>query len=522
MLTTRDRDKEKAMVSKGSVAESMNFTVKDILEATGGRLERGSEDAAIKGVSIDSRTIRPGEVFFAISGENFDGHSFVAAAVRNGAKCVVVEVVMGDIPGYGEGEQAKPGKGADNVIVVRDALRAMGELAARVRAGFNRPLIAVTGSSGKTTTKEMIASILSRCGSVLKTDGNKNNLVGVPLTLFGLDDKKGSAVVELGISEPGEMRRLAWMTSPDVALITNIGRSHMEGLGSLDNVAKEKLELYDAVARRDKGGVVVVNLDDDRIAAYAEGVPEERIVTFGSKARKGRGVDVFVREVALDGDNLKVDYVIRGEEVEVVFTSPCLTNAINGAAAIAATLPLGVETKDAAGGLSSFTQPAGRMKVLEAGGVKILDDSYNANPDSEAEAILSLVAMAAATERRSVAILGDMLELGSASERLHRELGALVAGLKIDLLITVGDVSEALSIGAKNAGMCDDKVMHFAGNGRLVKALEEMVMEGDIVLVKGSRSSHMEEVVEGILKTFLPQTAQRQSKDGFAPGKGDT
>ncbi len=503
MFTTRDRDREKIMVSRSIVAESMNFTVKDILEATGGRLERGSKDAAIKGVSIDSRTIRPGEVFFAISGENFDGHSFVAAAVRNGAKCVVVEVVTGDTSGRG--------KGADNVIVVRDALRAMGELAATVRSNFNRPLIAVTGSSGKTTTKEMIASILSRCGSVLKTDGNKNNLVGVPLTLFGLDDKKGSAVVELGISEPGEMRRLAWMTNPDVALITNIGRSHMEGLGSLDNVAKEKLELYDAVVRRDKGGVVVVNLDDERLAAYAEGVDEERMVTFASKA-VGRGVDVFVRDSALEGDNLKVAYVVRGQEIEVVFTSPCLTNAINGAAAIAATLPLGVETKDAANGLSSFTQPAGRMEALEAGGVKILDDSYNANPDSEAEAVLSLVAMAAAAGRRSVAILGDMLELGGASERLHREVGALVAGLKIDLLVTVGEASEALSIGAKNAGMRDDKVMHFAGNGLLVKDLKEVVMKDDIVLVKGSRASRMEEVVEGILKTFLPQTARRRSE----------
>ncbi|VAW36046.1 UDP-N-acetylmuramoyl-tripeptide--D-alanyl-D-alanine ligase [hydrothermal vent metagenome] len=507
------------MVSRSSAAQSMKFTVRDILEATGGRLERGSEDTAIKGVSIDSRTIRPGEVFFAISGKNFDGHSFVAAAVRGGAKCVVVEVVMGDLSGYGQGVQAKPGKGADNVVVVRDALRAMGGLAAKVRAGFKRPLIAVTGSSGKTTTREMIASILSRCGSVLQTEGNKNNLVGVPLTLFGLDDKKGSAVVELGISEPGEMRRLAWMTNPDVALITNIGRSHMEGLGSLENAAKEKLELYDAVAVCDRGGVVVVNLDDERIAAYAEGVPQERVVTFGSKAA-GPGVDVLVREAVLDGDNLKVDYLVRGQEVEVVFRSPCLTNAINGAAAIAATLPLGVEAEDAACGLSSFTQPAGRMEVLEAGGVKILDDSYNANPDSEARAVMSLVAMAAAAGRRSVAILGDMLELGSATERLHRELGALVAGLKVDLLVTVGPESEALSIGAKNAGMCDEKVMHFAGNGLLVKALKGVVAQGDIVLVKGSRSSRMEEVVEGILKGFLPQKSWR--RPGGAAGKGDT
>lgn len=509
MQTTGYRDNEERKILTNSIVENMKFTVKDILEATGGRLERGSVDASIKGISIDSRTIEHGDVFFAISGENFDGHSFVPAAVRNGAKCVVVEVVMGDAPGLGDGLQGSLQKTADNVIVVRDALRAMGDLAARIRTDFNRPLIAVSGSSGKTTTKEMIASILVRCGTVHKTEGNKNNLIGVPLTLFGLDNKKGSAVVELGISVPGEMRRLAWMAAPDVAVLTNIGRSHIEGLGYLDNIAKEKLELFSAVVKSEKGGVIVVNTDDERIAAYcqkqmdiADGLTVDRIVTFGTKAVKGLGIDVFVREVSLDEDKLKVGYVVRGEEIEVVFSSPCLTNAINGAAAIAATLPLGVETADLVEGLAAFTQPAGRMDVLEAGLVKILDDSYNANPDSAAEAVMSLVVMAAAAEHRSVVIFGDMLELGMASERLHRELGSVVPGLKVDRLVTVGEASEALSIGAKNAGMREDHVTHFASKAELIDALGEVIRPGDIVLVKGSRSSHMEEVVEGLLKTF--------------------
>ena len=503
MLTTGDRGKEKALVSCSGVAENMEFTVKDILEATGGRLERGREDAALIGVSIDSRTIRAGDVFFAISGDTFDGHSFVPAAVRNGAKCVVVEVVIGDGVAGDDGAERELLKSADNVIVVRDTLRALGELAAMVRAGFNRPLIAISGSSGKTTTKEMIASILARCGTVHKTEGNKNNLIGVPLTLFGLSDKKGSAVVELGISEPGEMRRLSWMASPDVALLTNIGRSHMEGLGSIENVAKEKLELFDAVIKRkNKAGLLAVNLDDDNIVAYAEKLPKDRIVTYGAKSLDGKGVDVLIRDVAMDTNNLIVDYVVRGEEIKVTFNSPCLTNATNGAAAIAATLPLGVEIEDVVAGLSSFIQPAGRMEALDAGTIKVLDDSYNANPDSAAEAIFSLVAIAAAAEHRSVAILGDMLELGEASERLHREVGAILPGLKVNMLITVGKASEALSIGAKNAGMRDDHVMHFAENSELIVALKDVINEGDIVLVKGSRSSRMEEVVEGLLKTF--------------------
>jgi len=353
----------------------------------------------------------------------------------------------------------------------------------------------------------MIAAILSRCGTVLKTEGNKNNLVGVPLTLFGLDPEKGSAVVELGVSEPGEMRRLAWMASPDVAVLTNIGRSHIEGLGSMDSVAKEKLELFDAVVGRgDKAGIIVVNMDDERLLAYAGGIDKERIVSFGSKARAGAGIDVLIRDSALDGDSLKVNYVVGGEEIEVVFDAPCLTNASNGAAAIAATLPLGVETKDIVEGLASFTQPAGRMEVLEAGAVKLIDDSYNSNPDSAAEALKSLKMVAEAEGARSVVVFGDMLELGTASERLHRELGGVVARLGLDLLVTVGEASEALSLGAKNAGMDDEMVVHFSSKGAAIEALGEMITEGDIVLVKGSRSSRMEEVVEEILKTFKSET----------------
>lgn len=479
--------------------EKMELTVKDIVEATGGRLARGVEGADVTGVSIDSRSILPGDAFVAISGENFDGHSFVPAALKNGAGCVVIEVAA---------EQSLANSGMEastNVIVVEDTIRALGDLAARIRADYKRPVIAVGGSSGKTTTKEMIASILARCGSVLKTEGNKNNLIGVPLTLFGLDHKKGSAVVELGISEAGEMDRLVDISMPDIGVLTNIGRAHIEGLGSMDKVAKEKFKLFDGVMGRGKAGMIAVNMDDERIAAYAEGLDAERLVTFGSagcKTPSGVDLDVIVKGSTLDGDTMKVEYLVRGEAVEVSFPSPIRTNAINGAAAIAATLPLGVELENIVKGLSSFTQPAGRMEVLRAGKVTLLDDSYNANPDSVGEALLSLSAMAGGVARRSVAVLGDMLELGQASERLHRELGVVVAGLDIDLLVTVGEASEVVSLGAKGAGMEEEKVMHFADNKALAAVLEDVIMEGDIVLVKGSRSSRMEEAVEAILKAF--------------------
>lgn len=474
--------------------KKMNLTVKDIVEATGAKLERGREETAVTGVSIDSRTLCAGDVFFAISGENFDGHDFIAAAMSSGAVCVVVSE---------QGAAGKDLKSVKNMVVVTDTLTALGDLAAQVRAGFKRPLIAVSGSSGKTTTKEMIASILQQSGRVLKTEGNKNNLVGLPLTLFGLGEKDGSAVVELGINEVEEMQRLAEIAAPDVAVLTNIGRAHIEGLGSMDSVAKEKLELFDAVVgRRDKTGMIVVNMDDERIAAAVEAVPKERMVTFGSKATRGSIPDVLISGIELEGASLKVGFVVRGEEIRVSFHSPLRTNAINAAAAIAATLPLGAEVKDIIKGLESFDQPAGRMEVLRAGKVVLLDDSYNANPDSVGEALKSLVVMAGLEGARSVAILGDMLELGALTERFHREVGAVARELDVGLLITVGKASEATALGAKNAGMADDGVLHFADNKDAIKALAEIIMEGDIVLVKGSRSSRMEEVVEGILKTF--------------------
>jgi UDP-N-acetylmuramoyl-tripeptide--D-alanyl-D-alanine ligase len=474
----------------------MKLTVKDIAAAIGGRIVRGSDATTVKGVSINSRTLCAGDAFFAISGDNFNGSDFAEAATKSGASCVVVSE---------QDAQNKNLESVKNLVVVDDTLTALGDFAARVRTSFKKPLIAVSGSSGKTTTKEMMASILSCSGSVCKTEGNKNNLVGLPLTLFGLVDKDGSAVVELGISEKGEMRRLAEIAAPDVAVLTNIGRAHMEGLGSMDNVAKEKFELFDGViGNPDKAAVIAVNMDDERIAAYAESLPKERVVTFGSRVREGRSLDVLIRELALEKDGLKVNYIVRGEEIEIKFASPLRTNAINAAAAIAATLPLGVAMKDIVKGLRTFTQLAGRMEVLRAGKVVLLDDSYNANPDSVGEAIKSLVEVATLSDVRSVAILGDMLELGAQTERFHREVGAVAKALNVGLLIAVGKASEATILGAKNAGMDDEDVLHFASNNEAIKALKAVIMEGDLILVKGSRSSRMEEVVEGILEIFQP------------------
>jgi UDP-N-acetylmuramoyl-tripeptide--D-alanyl-D-alanine ligase len=365
----------------------MKFEIRDILKATGGRLLQGPGGGSIKGISADTRTIRQGEIFFALKGPRFDGHSFLGDVVSKGASGAVVEEEIKGLPS------------SLNVILVEDTIKALGDLAFYVRAAHSIPLVAVSGSSGKTTTKEMIASVLGIKRTVLKTEGNRNNTIGLPLTLFGLNNVHDAAVVELGISELGEMKRLAQICRPDVAVITNIGRGHLETLGTVEGVAKAKGELFTSLS---PGAVRVVNLDDP-----------------------------MVMKVSKDG--------VRGEHLSVRFRSPLVCNVYNGAAAIAATLPLSPKTEEIVDGLNSFSTLRGRMELVMVGGLTVLDDTYNANPESMAAALETLGKLAAQkTAGRPVAVLGDMLELGEGSTDAHREVGRTAGRLGLDVLIVVG------------------------------------------------------------------------------------
>ncbi len=452
----------------------------DIAKATGGRLASGPIEGVASGVSTDSRTIGAGMVFFALRGPNFDGRAFIRDAALKGAAGAVTDGAT-DVTGLTDGFA---------LIAVKDALVALGDLAAYRRRFFSGPVVAVSGSSGKTTTKEMIAAILGRTRRVLKTEGNRNNLIGLPLTLMRLDHTHEAAVVELGISEEWEMPRLARICSPDAAVITNIGRGHLETFGSLEAVARAKTGLFDSLGPE---GFRIVNLDDPWLRKSARVAGQSsRTVTFG----RAKEADVRVRRCSTAGDMSSIEAVfdVRGEIIEARIGAPGVFNAMNGAAAIAAALPLGVGKDDMAGGLASFAPLSGRMEVLRAGGVFILNDTYNANPESMAAALSTLSSFAG----RKVAVLGDMLELGGVSGAAHEEAGRLAAKSGVDVLVAVGRWSKTLSEAALEAGLKPGAVFSFPDREEARGAVSGIVRQGDTVLVKGSRAVGLEAVVDAI------------------------
>lgn len=450
----------------------MELTVNEIAVATGGALRGGVAAPMVSGISTDSRRIRKGEAFFALKGPNFDGHDFVGDVLGRGASCVVVE----------RGFTPPPDACA---VAVGDTLKALGDLASYWRGGYDIPVIAVSGSAGKTTTKDMIASVLSVSRPVLKTAGNLNNLIGLPLTLFGLDRGHRAAVVELGISEPFEMERLVEICAPGVGVITNIGSAHLKSLGSIEGVARAKSALFTDIG---VDGTRVVNLDDPWVARLAEGL--RNVVTYSLKQR----ADVMVRGWSVDSGLGYVDarYCVRGVDMEARVNGASVANVMNAGAAIAATLHLNVSREEIREGLRAFTPASGRMSTVRIGALTVLDDTYNANPTSVAAALETL----AKAGGRKVAILGDMLELGEASGPEHRKIGGLAGYLGVDTVVAIGQCSKAICDGAVEAGL--KSVQAFRDKREAIEAIEGLLREGDTVLVKGSRGMRLEEVVDAI------------------------
>ncbi|HHL40262.1 MAG TPA: UDP-N-acetylmuramoyl-tripeptide--D-alanyl-D-alanine ligase [Deltaproteobacteria bacterium] len=442
----------------------------------------GRRQTAVRGFSTDTRRISPGELFFALRGGNFDGHDFAAEAVKRGAIGVVASRHL-DLP---------PGTA---LLVVDDTLRALGDTARYVRSLHGLPVITVTGSAGKTTTKDMTAVILSAGRRVHRTEGNRNNLIGLPLTLLDLSPRHEACVVELGISLPGEMERLAEIAAPDVAVITNIGRGHVGGLGSVEGVARAKTSLFASLGT---GGVRVVNIDDPWIARMEKdllgrGALRGERITFRPSPGPGKA-DVTVRDVEVDGFSLSVVYDVRGTAARVRFPSPWVCNAANGAAAAAAALALGATAGEIETGLDGFVPEGARMRIVRSGGLTILDDTYNANPESVVEALRAL----SASKGRKVAVMGEMLDLGDEAETAHREVGAAAADLGIDVVVAVGDYAAQVMEGAASAGR--KTALHpFASKREAARSLKAILKEGDTVLVKGSRAAAMEEIIKTLV-----------------------
>jgi UDP-N-acetylmuramoyl-tripeptide--D-alanyl-D-alanine ligase len=454
----------------------MNDQDKKTLE----RLQKRLQQMEIKGISIDSRTVKEGELFIAIRGERYDGHDFVPDVIRKGAWGAIVdrsalEAKYGDISGL------------KNVIPVDDTLFSLQEMALMHRKKFLLPVIAVTGTNGKTTTKEMLASILLQRGPVLKNEGNLNNHIGVPLTLLKLEARHKAAIIEMGMSGLGEIETLARLAMPSVGVITNIGPAHLQFLGSMDAVAQAKGELLQ-IMRSD--GTAVLNADDHYFNKLRDKYPG-RVLSFGID----RQADVQAKSIGQDRD--LTDFTLRADERSVLVRLRTVGrhNVYNALAAAAAALAAGLPLETVKFGLEEFRPVAMRSELRNMNGRTVLADYYNANPASVKAALETLASLKGG--KRTVAVLGDMLELGDTAVEAHRETGRTASNLGIDLLICVGPLARHIVEGAIAAGMARNRVFEAETTSQGAALLHEHSRPCDIVLVKGSRGMKMEKVLEG-------------------------
>ncbi len=455
------------------------FRVEDALRWTGGTLVAGDATTTLSGISIDSRTVEQGELFFAIVGPSHDGHAFLESALDRGAAALIVER-----------DRALPDALSVPAIAVEDTTRALGCLAAGHRAKFDGPVIAITGSNGKTTTKEMCAAILSVSAPCHRTPGNLNNQYGLPLTLLGRSEADRSLVVEIGMNHRGEIAQLVEIAKPTVGVITNVGTAHIEFLGSREEIAREKGDL---VERLPADGTAVLNADDPLVLAQRDRT-HARVISFGTS------IDADVRGGDIEwidgrGYRFELETPAGRGTIEVQGMGP--TTVINALAAAAAALAAGASVTDITKGLANYQGIKGRLERRElAGGITLIDDTYNANPQSM-EAGLRLLAELKGTHR-GVAILGDMGELGITAEAAHRELGQLAATLGIDLLIALGDRAQTVVTAAIESGMDPAHAVVASDHGDASERACDFLREHDVALVKGSRSMRMERVVEAI------------------------
>jgi UDP-N-acetylmuramoyl-tripeptide--D-alanyl-D-alanine ligase len=432
------------------------------------------------GVSTDSRTVKTGDIFIAIRGAKFDGHNFVSRAAEIKAACVIVERRW---------SEANPEMMVSMQIprlVVENSVHALGHLAGIVRCRHNIPFIAIGGSNGKTTTKEMISSVLAKKYRVLSTQGNLNNHIGVPQTLFRLGKKYQAAVIEIGTNHPGEIRYLCSVLRPTHGLITNIGAEHLEFFGSIDGVAKAEGELFEWLEM--SGGTMFVNTDDRFIERMAR--KSRRAIRYGFSARR-----VSVKgKIGPADSNARMFIRIKPEGKKAFGVKPGAPgkhNAYNALAAAAVGVAMKVPGPKICDALSSFSCANKRMQIHIAGNVTILNDTYNSNPDSVLAALATVKEMKSAGRR--IAVLADMLELGSRTEELHRQVGTELKKNNIDVLLTYGPSSKYVF---ESAEVLEKR--HCEGKEELVERLLGLVSPGDIVLVKGSRGMKMEEVAEAL------------------------
>ncbi len=423
----------------------------------------------VTGVSIDSRTTKKGDIFFALKGEKFDGHNFVNDAISKGAAAIVVServTLIRKLPS----------------ILVKDTTTALQDFAKYYRSMFNVKVVGITGSNGKTTTKDILTSVLSQKNSVLSTTGNFNNHIGLPLTLFQLEKKHRYCVLEMGANHKGEIVRLCEISSPSVGIVTNIGTAHIGNFGSLKNILKEKAELFNSLGCN---GIAVINNDDEFITSFAEKI-KCRKITFGIK----NSADVMACDILLKAENTTFSLQYKKRKEKIVLPVAGLFNVYNAIAAASAAVTLGYSVNEIAAGIRNFVSPTKRMERINLkNGIVIVNDSYNANPTSMRLAIENFAKIF--YNSRKVLVLGDMLELGEMEIAEHKKIGEFIKTNKYaDIVLTVGDLAKHIT--AQSGGVW------FENKNKLSEYLKKNLKKGDAVFFKASRKIGLEEVVEKI------------------------
>jgi UDP-N-acetylmuramoyl-tripeptide--D-alanyl-D-alanine ligase len=448
------------------------LSILQIVDLAGAKLESGDGNIVVDKVSTDSRTVKPGELFVALRGENFDGHKFVEDVAQKAAAGAIVDLAWkGNVPG--------------NFAVLRadDTLKAYQNLAANYRKSLPLKVIAITGSNGKTSAKDFTASVLAKKFRVTKTEGNFNNHVGLPRTILEATSEDQIAVWEIGMNHPGEIAALAAIASPDVGMITNVGIAHIEFMGSRDAIAKEKGALAQAIAPE---GTVILNADDSfsqKIAARTKA----KLVFAGTTSGSVRATDI---RQSSDGSEFTI--LEGAHRCRAQLPVPGLHMVQNAMLAVAAGRLFGLSIEECAAGLVAAPLTKARLQIKRIHGVQFIDDSYNANPDSMKAALRTLVELDADGKR--IAVLGEMGELGKESERGHREVGECAAELGVDQLIAIGEIGAIIAQAAEKSGLTKSSAVR--STSEAAEMLAEIAVPGDLILVKGSRMARTERVLE--------------------------
>lgn len=457
-----------------------SLTAGEVTAAVRGELIQGPPETTFARVSTDTRQIEAGDLFIALIGERFDAHEFIEQALAGGASGLLVS------------RRVTADAWSGPVILVKDTLAALQDLARHNRRSFAGLVIAVTGSNGKTTTKDMIFSVLMQKYPTLKTEGNFNNHIGLPLTMLKLDESYGAAVLEMGMRGMGEIDLLAGLAEPDGAVITNVGETHLERLGTVANIARAKGEILEHLTPR---GFAVLNGDDSLVREQAG-----RCRGRGRVIYYGLGDDVAIKaaDIEVAAGRAAFMAVTPAGEIPIKLPVPGRHNVLNALAAIGIGLEAGLTLTQIKTGLEETKLTAMRLEITETGRNTVINDSYNANPAS-AKAALQIMADIG-QGRRKVAIMGDMYELGQRTAAGHQEVGLAAAESKVDVLITVGRLAADTALGATLADEPPEEIISLNTNAEVKKYLQKIIRPGDVVLVKGSRGMKLEEVVEYLVR----------------------